>query len=173
MVRLADAGATPPADATTELSGFSAWGYISEDGVSENHDVSSDSTKAYGGATVLVIEGGDEVTYEFTPLEYTNPVVQRELFGTDNVTDNSGALASVKVTDDSHQARVFVFEHVLSNGVIERDVCPNAKVTAIDSNTYSSTAALGPKVTVTVFPDESGVKVYKYFAASAKKNGKE
>ena len=48
--------------------------------------------------------------------------------------------------------------------MIERDVLPSAKVTGIDTNAYSSGAALGYKVTVTPFPDAFGVKVYKYFA---------
>lgn len=164
----APAATALPTDATTALaSAYEAWGYISDDGVTEGHDLSTDSQKAYGGATVLVMEGGDEVTYEFTPLEYVNPVVQRNLFGTDNVADEGGALSSVKLTDDSHESKRFVFEHVLSNGIVERDVCPNAKVTGIDENTYSSSAALGPKVTVTAFPNENGVKVYKYFAKVA------
>lgn len=165
VVWTAPAGTALPTDATTALDeAFEAWGYISDDGVTEGHSLSTDSQKAYGGATVLVMEGGDDLTYEFTPLEYANPVVQRELFGSANVKASGGTLTSVQVTDDSHESKPHVFEHVLSNGVVERDVCPNAKVTGIDENTYSSSAALGPKVTVTPFPDDKGVKVYKYFA---------
>ena len=93
-------------------------------------------------------------------------MVQKNLFGDSNVTvgTDAHALKSVKLTDDAHPAKPYVFEHVLSNGMIERDVLPSAKVTGIDTNTYSSGAALGPKVTITPFPDASGVKVYKYFA---------
>lgn len=158
-------GTELPTDATSALAAaFTAWGYISDDGVTEGHSLSSDSQKAYGGAVVLVMESGDELTYEFTPLEYTNPVVQSELYGAGNVKATGKDLTSVQITDDSHEAKPFVYEHVLSNGIVERDVCPSAKVTGIDENTYSSSAALGPKVTVTPFPDEKGVKVYKYFA---------
>ena len=70
----------------------------------------------------------------------------------------------MKVTDDGHPTRAFVFEHVLSNGMVERDVLPCAQVTSIGTNTYSSGDALGPEVTVTPYPDSTGVKVYKYFA---------
>lgn len=158
---------TIPTDATSALdTGFEGWGYINDDGVDEGHDLSSETQKAYGGSVVLTIEAGDEVTFEFTPLEYTNPVVQKNLFGSANVeVDKDGkTLKSVKLTDDAHEAKPFVFEHVLSNGLIERDVVPSGKVTGIDTNTYSSGAALGPKVTITPFPDANGVKVYKYFA---------
>lgn len=160
---------TPPTDASSTLvDAFGGWGYVSEDGIKENGSISSTTQKAYGGSTVLTIEAGNDVTYTFTPLEYANPVVQRELYGDGNVKADDGALTSVKMTDDAHGRRVFVFEHILSNGQIERDVLPCAQVTAIGTNTYSSSAALGPEVTVTPYPDENGVKVYKYFASATK-----
>lgn len=159
-------GTKVPQDATTALDqAFTALGYISEDGVKENGSISVTTIKAYGGATVLAIEGGNDVTYTFTPIEYDNPVVQRELYGQDNVAvDDSGALKSVKMADIQHPERVYVFEHVLSNGVIEREVLPCAQVTGIGTNTHSSTAALGPEVTLTPYPDAAGFKGYKYFA---------
>lgn len=157
-----------PTDASSELgSGFEGWGYISDAGIAENGSISSSTTKAYGGSTVITIEAGNDITYTFTPLEYMNPTVQKELYGTSNVTETTGALSAVKLTDDAHARRAFVFEHILSNGMVERDVLPCAQVTAIGTNTYSSTAALGPEVTVTPYPDASGVKVYKYFAKAA------
>lgn len=157
-----------PTDASSELgSGFEGWGYISDAGIAENGSISSSTTKAYGGSTVITIEAGNDITYTFTPLEYMNPVVQKELYGPSNVTESTGTLASVKLTDDAHAPHPFVFEHILSNGMVERDVLPCAQVTAIGTNTYSSTAALGPEVTVTPYPDASGVKVYKYFAKAA------
>lgn len=159
-------GTTLPTDAVTALdAAFKSLGYISEDGVEEAHSLSSETVKDYGKTTILVIDGGDETTLAFTPVEYTNPEVQSFLFGTDNVeTDESGDLAGVKVSDDSKEVGAYVLEHVLSNGVIERDVVPRGKVTAIDTNTYSAGAALGPKVTITPLADDSGVKIYKYFA---------
>lgn len=158
----------PPTDASTVLgSGLEGWGYISDAGIAENGSISSSTTKAYGGSTVITIEAGNDITYTFTPLEYMNPVVQKELYGTSNVTETAGALSAVKLTDDAHELRLFVFEHILSNGMVERDVLPCAQVTAIGTNTYSSAAALGPEVTVTPYTDASGVKVYKYFAKAA------
>lgn len=159
-------GTTVPTDATTALdTKFESWGYISEDGVEEAHSLSSETVKDYGKSAVLVIDGGDDATIAFTPIEYTNPVVQKNLYGTSNVsTDEDGALSGVKISDDSKEVNAYVLEHVLSNGIIERDVIPRGKVTAIDTNTYSAGAALGPKVTITPLADDDGVKVYKYFA---------
>ncbi len=165
-VYVAAEGTDLPTDAAANLAAdYQTCGYISEDGVAESHELESESIKDYGKSTVLVIDGGDEVTIEFTPIEYTNPVTQKMLFGDANVTtDESGNLLSVSMTDDAKEVRVFVFEHVLSNGRIERDVYPRAKVTGIDTNTYSAGAALGPKVTITALASEAGPKGYKYFA---------
>lgn len=159
-------GTAVPTDAAADLAAdFKGWGYISEDGIAEAHELSSETVKDYGKTNVLVIDGGDDVTLSFTPLEYTNPAVQEAIFGTANVkTDESGAIQSITMTDDAKEVRVFVFEHVLSNGTIERDVYPRAKVTAIDTNTYSASAALGPNITITALASEDGPKGYKYFA---------
>ncbi len=165
-VYVAPEGSTLPTDGVANLDkAFVTCGYINEDGVAENHDIESETVKDYGKTPVLVIDSGDEVTIEFTPIEYTNPVTQKLLFGDANVTtDTDGALKSVTMTDDAKEVRCFVFEHVLSNGMIERDVYPRAKVTGIDTNTYSAGAALGAKVTITALASEEGPKGYKYFA---------
>lgn len=164
----APAGSTLPTDASAELDkAFKAWGFISDAGVKENNSPTSTNKKAYGGTTVLVIEGGNELTYTFTPIEYLNPHVQEEIYGSSHVTKAGEKLGGVEVTDDTHGHRVFVFEHVLSDGTIERDVLPDAVVSGFAANTYSESDALGPEVTVTPFPDSRGVKVYKYFAAAA------
>lgn len=166
----AELGTTAPADATSALAeALESWGYVSDAGIAENGSISTTTVKAYGGDTVITIEAGNDVTYTFTPLEYTNPVVQKEINGTDHVAaTEDGVLTSVEVTDDRHELRLYVFEHILSNGMVERDVLPRAQVTGVGTNTYSSTAALGPEVTVTPYPDENGVKVYKYFAKVSK-----
>lgn len=159
-------GTAAPTDAATALDkALESWGYVSDAGIAENGSISNTEVKAYGGDPVLVIEAGNDVTYTFTPLEYTNPVVQRELFGKAHVSVSAKELLeSVKITDDPHEQRLYVFEHILSNGMIERDVVPRGQITNISTNTYSSAAALGYETTVKPFPDENGVKVYKYFA---------
>ncbi len=165
-VWVAPEGTTLPTNASDELdAAFVSLGYISEDGVEEAHSLNSETVKDYGKTVVLVIDGGDDVTVSYTPIEYTNPAVQSDMYGDDHVeTNEDKTLKSVEITDDFKEVKSYVFEHVLSNGVIERDVVPRGKVTGIDTNTYSASAALGPKTTITPMADDSGVKIYKYFA---------
>ncbi len=158
-------GSTLPTDAVVDIDkAFESWGYISEDGLEEGHSLSSNTVKDYGRAPVLVIHEGDEATVTFTPIEYTNPVVQKNLFGDANVTATGGKLGSVTLTDEAKAVKAYVLEHVLSNGTIERDVIPRGIITAIDAVTYGASGAMGYKVTITPLADGNGAKEYKYFA---------
>lgn len=158
-------GTEVPTDATTALAeAFKCVGYISEDGVNESHGLSSETVNDYGKTTVLLIDSADEVTVDFTPIEYGNPVMHEAIYNTSNVVSAGGKLTSVTINDDAKEVCVYVFEHVLSNGTIERDVYPRAKVTGIDSLNYSAGAALGPKLTVTALVGNDGWKGRKYFA---------
>ena len=158
-------GTTAPTDASAALDkAFECVGYISSDGVNENHSLSSETVEDYGKTTVLVIDGSDEVTVDFTPIEYGNPTMQAAIYNSSNVKSSSGKLTSVTINDDAKEVCVYVFEHVLSNGRIERDVYKRAKVTGIDALNYSKSSALGPKLTLTALVDDDGNKGYKYFA---------
>ena len=161
-------GTPAPTDAATALDkAFATCGYINEDGVNENHSLSSETVLDYGKTTVLVIDGGDEVTVDFTPIEYGNAETHRMIYNADNVSETGGKVTSVTINDDAKDVCCYVFEHVLSNGRIERDVYPRAKVTGIDATNYAAASALGPKVTLTALVDENGNKGYKYFADAA------
>lgn len=168
-------GTKLPTDATSGLdNAFKSLGYINEDGVNENHDLSSESVKDYGKTTVLVVDGGDDITVDFTLLEYTNPEVQKVLYGDDHVVVDGTELKAVKISDDAKEICPYVAEHVLSNGIIERDVIPRAKVTGIDTIPHNADGAISVKVTLTCVADDDGVKIYKYFASpTASANTKE
>ena len=52
-VWVAPSGTSLPTDATTELSGFTCLGYVSEDGVENSNDMDVAEIKAWGGSIVL------------------------------------------------------------------------------------------------------------------------
>src|SRR5699024_65458 len=79
-------GTALPTDASTELDeGFTALGYISEDGITPSRDVSSEQIKAWGGDVVAALVTDDAKSFEFTLLEVFSADVQKFVHGADNV----------------------------------------------------------------------------------------
>ena len=93
-------GSTLPTDATTSLdAAFKELGYVSEDGVSNNNSPSSDNVKAWGGATVLVLQNEKTDEWTLTLIEALNENVLKTIYGDSKVTVNGTAI-TVQATAD-------------------------------------------------------------------------
>ena len=93
-------GSTLPTDATTSLdAAFKELGYVSEDGVSNNNSPSSDNIKAWGGATVLVLQNEKTDEWTLTLIEALNENVLKTIYGDSKVTV-SGTAITVQATAD-------------------------------------------------------------------------
>ena len=108
----------------------------------------TESIKAWGGDTVLVV--GTEHTDEFgvTLIEVTNPEVLKTVHGDDNV---SGALSTgvtVNVNADELPESAWVIDMIL-HGVMKRIVIPKGKVTEVGEVTYADDDAVGYELTIT------------------------
>ena len=72
-VRNAPLGTTPPTNATTALpAGWIDLGYIGEDGVTETLTRDTEKKKAWGGATVKVLQTDFANTFQFAFMESIN-----------------------------------------------------------------------------------------------------
>jgi hypothetical protein len=165
-VLLGSGTAVAPTDATTPLVGFNAAGYIGEDGVTETNERSTDRIRAWGGATVKVVQSEFNVTYEFTFLETLNSNVLKAVYGEDNVTttaatSTSGTLHAVKINGATLPHMPFDFE-VKDGDAKIRIYVPDGQITEVGDITYSDTEVIGYKVTVEAFDDVAGNKAYKY-----------
>ena len=64
---VAPVGTTLPEDATSELnSAFKGMGYVSDAGVVNGTSMETTKIKAWGGATVLVIQTSKDDTFKFS-----------------------------------------------------------------------------------------------------------
>jgi hypothetical protein len=155
-VLIADTGVTVPTDATTALAGgFVASGYISEDGVVQSIAADVTKIKAWGGDIVRAVQTSHDVTYAFTLLE-TNDASLAAYYGAANYTPGT---TRVVAGDMPHKE--FVFE--IADGTSKiRIVIPNGQVTERGDVTYKDDTAVGGQLTVTAYPDASGVKAYIY-----------
>jgi hypothetical protein len=165
-VLIGDLTAAEPTTAVSALTGFTAAGYIGEDGVTETNERSTDRIRAWGGDTVKVVQTEHNVSYQFTFLETLNDEVLRAVYGEDNVTTtaataSTGTLHEVQVNAATLPHKSYVFE--LKDGDKRiRIYVPDGQITEVGDITYSDSEVIGYQVTVEAFADELGNKAYKW-----------
>lgn len=167
-VSVAPLGTTLPTATDTELTAdFKNLGYISEDGLTNNGEISSDNIKAWGGDIVLTPQTDKTDVFQTTFIEATNVDVLKTVFGEDNVTGDLTAGITVKVNSNELPSRAWVADMVLRNGTAKRVVIPDGKITSVSEVTYSDSDAVGYQVEITASPDADGNTHYEYIKAAA------
>lgn len=151
----APTGTTLPTSATTALNAaLKEVGYVGDEGVIEAQGTETAKIKAWqNGDTVRTKQTGHDLTYKFTMIE-TNDETVGLFYG--NGTRVSHA---VKGTELPHEAYVV---DVLDGDDTVRIVIPDGQVTERGEVVYKSDSAIAYPVTITCYPDATGVKAYKY-----------
>lgn len=161
-VYVAPKGTTPPTDASTALaSAFKDLGYISDDGVTNANSPDTESIKAWGGQTVLVVTTEKSDTFQLTLLESLNADVLKTVYGSSNVTVGTSTIGVTANATEPEEA-VFVIETVLRGGALKRIVIPCGKVKELGDIVYKDDEAIGYDVTIEAMPDSSGNNHYEY-----------
>lgn len=141
-----------PADAKTALdAAYKCLGYVSEDGVVNSNSPESNDIKAWGGDTVLSSQTGKKDTFKFTLIESMNEEVQKAIYGSDNVTTESG-LMTVLATSEEQEYAAWAIDMILKGGKVKRISIPYAKITEIGDVVYKDDEAIGYEVTITAAP---------------------
>lgn len=165
-ILIGDRTASAPTSATAVLEGFSAAGYIGEDGVTESVDRSSDKVKAWGGDAVKIMQTEHSLTYAFNFIESLNSTVLKAVYGEENVettaaTAEHGTQHEVLITGASLPVRKYVFEIKDGDAKI-RIYVPNAQVSEQGETVYADAEVVAYPMTIEALPDELGVKAYKF-----------
>ena len=165
-ILIGDLTAAEPSTAVSALTGFTAAGYIGEDGVTETNERSTDRIRAWGGDTVKVVQTEHNVSYQFTFLETLNADVLKAVYGEDNVTTtaatiSTGTLHEVAINSATLPHQSYVFE-VKDGDAKIRIYVPDGQITEVGEITYSDSEVIGYQVTVEAFADELGNKAYKF-----------
>ena len=165
-VLIGTAGATLPTTATGTATGFTALGYVGEDGLTETIDRTTDKIKAWGGDIVKVTQSEFSVTYGFTLYETQNADVLKAVFGDTNVTTaaataSTGKLQSVKVNSQTRSKKPMIFEMIDGLAKI-RIVVPSGQISLSGDLTYTDAGVVGYPCTVEAFADSSGNQAYHY-----------
>ncbi len=160
----APAGSTLPTDASTALdAAFVGLGYISEDGLTNDGERSSENIKAWGGDIVLSVQTEKTDTFTVTFIEALNPEVLKIVHGDSNVTGSVTEGLSVSVNSKELTERAWVFDMVMNGGVLKRVVIPAGKVTNVSEVVYNDEEAVGYECEITAYPDSADNTHYEYF----------
>lgn len=156
-----------PTSADGAITGFTALGFVSEDGVVNANTFDSTDVKDWGGSTVLTIEDNYTDTFQFTLLETLNVDVLKEVFGAANVSGTLATGVTVKATPTQHATKKWIIDMVMRGGVLKRICLPAAAISAVGEVTYAGTDAVGYNITLTAMPDASGNTHYEYIKKPA------
>lgn len=160
----AAAGTTLPTSATSALTSFTALGYVSEDGVTNDNSPSSDVVKAWGGDTVINAQTERPDSFNLTLIECLNIDVLKRVYGDANVSESSGAI-TVMATSDALEAGVWVIDMILKGGKAKRIVIPAGTISSVGTITYKDDEAIGYEITITdtpVYDSTANKSVYHY-----------
>lgn len=156
-------GTELPTDATTALNvAFKEMGYVSDDGLTNANSPDTDSIKAWGGDTVMVVQKGKEDTFKGTFIEALNTEVLKMVYGDKNVEGDLSTGITVKANAEEAESFAYVIEMILRNKTLKRIVIPSAKVSDIGDITYSDEDVIGYETTLSASPDSTGNTHYEY-----------
>jgi len=167
-VYVADVGSTMPTDASTALSTstFTGLGYISEDGLKNEHSPEADTIKAWGGDVVLTVSEGTEDKFSFKLIEVLDVNVLKFVFGEDNVSGDLSTGITLTVNGDVPDTKALVIDMILRDGALKRVVIPEAQIAEVDEVEYTDGDAVGYDVTIIALPDDDGTTHTEYILRS-------
>lgn len=146
--------AAAPTGTAGTTTGFSGLGYVSEDGVTETRDRSSDSIKAWqNGATVRTVVTESGLTYSFTLIETNKATV--ELFYGTTVTQAVDDGSFVIVPASTGGRKSFIID-VIDGDEVLRTYIPSGEVSEVGDVVYAGGEPIGYEVTIATYED-SGI----------------
>lgn len=164
---IADSGTTPPTNATSTLTDFTALGYVSEDGLINSNSPESDTGKAWGGDIVITYQTEKSDTFQFTLIGSKDVDVLEAVYGSANVSGTLSTGITVEANATEAEEHVWVFEMLMRDNTYKRIVVPAGKVTEVGDITYTDQDIVGYELTVQAFPDSSNNTHYEYIIESA------
>lgn len=170
-IYIAETTATMPTSASAELTGFTALGYVSSDGLTNSNSPNTSGVNAWGGDEVLTLYNEKTDTFQFELLEVLNADVLKLVYGDANVSGTLTEGITINASNSELSSKAFVFDMVMRNGTLKRIVVPNANVTSVGDITYSDSDAVAYDTTISAHPDSAGKTHYEYIVAASSTNG--
>lgn len=158
-VYVAPTATTAPTAADSTLNvAFKDLGYVSEDGVTETRDRSTNQIKAWQNAD-LVREVVTDSAYTLNLTLIETKLETVELFYGASVDDTDGSVAIVPSATGGRKS--FVVD-VIDGSSLIRIYLPSAEVTEVGDQVYQSGEPIGYEVTITGYP-VAGTTATKFY----------
>lgn len=167
-VYTAPIGTEVPTDAVTVLSDtFKNLGYVSEDGVTNMGKASGGDINAWGGATVLNVDGANPDKFKVKFIESLNTEVLKTYYGDANVEGNIESGIKVKVNNNHKTPKVWVLDMIMTGGILHRIVIPHGTVVECGDIVYKDNEPVGYETTILAAPDDGGDTHHEYYIKPA------
>ena len=165
---VAPKGTTLPTNAKTPIGDdFKGLGYVNEDGLTQTTDSEAEDLKDWAGRVIKKAPGSFSETYAVAFMQ-SRAEVLKVYYGDANVTDDGKGGITVKHNGAFSEERVFVFETLITDTLIERTVIPRGSIQERDDIERTSESAMVYPVTITALADADGNTAYTYYYDSAK-----
>ena len=150
-VMVGPTSATPPTDADSTPADFDDLGYVSEDGVTETRERSTEQLRAWQNADVLrEVITESSIAYTFRLVETKKETV--ELYYGSEVDETTG---SVRIVPSKTGGRKSFIIDVIDGTDYIRTYIPSGEITEVGDQVYASGEPVGYEVTITAYPSSS------------------
>ena len=161
----------------SDLSASDCVGFISEDGVENGIETSTEDKKVWGGNIVMSALDEFKETYKFTMVE-TSPNVMKAIWGDSNVAarTSGGTVGLTDMTVDHtadafQQVSCWVIVTLYMDTALEMHVIPKGQLSALDSVSYNDTDLIGYPATISAlaggYGDNPNATSRHYFFAQS------
>jgi hypothetical protein len=161
QVMIAATSAAAPTGTGGTTVGFVDLGFVSEDGVTETRERSTEDIKAWqNAATVRTVITDATYTFQATLIE-TNPATVTAFYGA-TVTAGASDGNFVVIPSATGGRKSFILD-IVDGAELMRYYIPQGEVTEVGDRTYASGEPIGYDVTITAYPDATlggSAKVY-------------
>lgn len=129
-------------------------GYVGEDGITQSIDKDTTDITAWQGSDIVrEVQTSHKLTYQLKLIE-VNPETLKTVYG-------NHAAGTTLITGATLPPSAWVFNVVDGVNLI-RLVIPDGQVHEIGDVVYAAGEEVGHEITITCYPDASGVKAYLY-----------
>ncbi|MGL5828198.1 MAG: phage tail protein [Angustibacter sp.] len=167
VVSVAPTGTAAPTNASASLNAaFLDLGYISEDGITEARERSTEDLKAWqNGTTVRTVVTEGSLTFNFRMLETNKPAIELAYGATVTQTAAEGSFVVIPTSTGGRKS--FVFD-VVDGSELRRIYVPQGEVTEVGEISYVNGEPIGYEVTVAAYADATLGGSAKVFATALK-----